>query len=80
MNISYRTKMSDKIKSLQEVIKKLSPDKQNEVILFAKKLLQKENNISGKKMDLSWAGALKEYKNKYTSLNLQKKALEWWGD
>ena len=29
---------------------------------------------------MSWAGALKEYKEKYTSLELQKKALEWWGD
>jgi len=72
--------MNDKIKSLQEVIKKLSPDKQNEVISYAKKLLEKETNLHGTKMNLSWAGALKEYKNQYTSLDLQKKALQWWGD
>ena len=40
--------MDDKIKSLEDVIKKLSPDKQNEVISFAKKLLQKEKFFSYK--------------------------------
>ena len=28
-------------------------------------------------LDLSWAGGLKEYKNKYSSLELQKLSLEW---
>jgi hypothetical protein len=27
-----------------------------------------------------WAGALRDVKNEYTSLDLQKKALEWRGD
>jgi len=31
-------------------------------------------------LKLDWAGGLKEYKDKYTSLELQKKILEWWGD
>lgn len=32
-----------------------------------------------KKLRQDWAGALREYKNQYTSLELQKKALEWRG-
>jgi hypothetical protein len=31
-------------------------------------------------LKLDWAGALREYKDKYTSLNLQKKVSEWWDD
>jgi hypothetical protein len=72
--------MNNKIKSLNEIIKKLSPEEQNEIVTFAKKLLKKKKKSFKKQIDLSWAGALKEYKELYTSLDLQKKALEWWGD
>lgn len=34
----------------------------------------------GKKLSQNWANALSEYKHKYTSLELQKKALDWRGD
>lgn len=72
--------MDNAIKSLNEVLEKLPPDKQNKVFSFAKELLRKEESKSAGKMDLSWAGSLKKYRNQYTSLDLQKKALEWWGD
>jgi Protein of unknown function (DUF2281) len=73
--------MEDKIKSLNEIAKKLKSEDQESLISYAKKLLQKKEKVSiNKTIDLSWAGALKEYKEKYTSLDLQKKALEWWGD
>jgi hypothetical protein len=29
---------------------------------------------------MDWAGALSEYRDRFTSLELQKEALEWWGD
>jgi hypothetical protein len=29
------------------------------------------------KLSQNWAGALSDYRNQYTSLELQKKALEW---
>ena len=35
---------------------------------------------SHKKLRQTWAGALKDYREKYSSLELQKKALEWRGD
>jgi hypothetical protein len=34
----------------------------------------------GTKLSQNWAGALKDQRNKYTSLELQKKALDWRGD
>lgn len=33
-----------------------------------------------KKLRMDWAGGLREFRDKYTSLELQKKALEWWED
>ena len=27
---------------------------------------------------MNWAGGLKEYKDKFTSVELQKKSLNWW--
>ena len=32
------------------------------------------------KLSQNWAGALSDYRDQYTSLELQKKALEWRGD
>ncbi len=28
----------------------------------------------------NWAGALKEFRDQYTSIELQKKSLDWWTD
>ncbi len=65
---------------LKDYVEKLPPDLQQEVEDFVKFLLEKRVKKSKKKLRLDWAGGLKEFRNKYTSLELQKKALEWWGD
>jgi len=39
--------------------------------------LRKQNIRKEKKPKLNWIGGLREYRDKYTSLELQKKALEW---
>lgn len=63
---------------LESIIKRLPPHLQ-QAIGFIQLLI---TNRMHKKtyLKLDWAGALSEYKDKYTSLNLQKKALEWWDD
>jgi hypothetical protein len=33
-----------------------------------------------RKLRLDWAGSLKEFRDQYTSLELQKKSLDWWSD
>jgi len=43
-------------------------------------LLEKRKQKYGRKLRQDWAGALRDYRDKYTSLELQKKALEWRGD
>jgi galactose-1-phosphate uridylyltransferase len=68
------------LKDLEEIVKELPPDLKEEVKDFAESLLQKRKKPKQKHLRMSWAGALREYRDQYTSLELQKKALEWWGD
>jgi len=68
------------VKTLEELIKELPPDLQREVRDFAQFLLEKKVRPAQRKVGLSWAGALSEFRDQLTSLELQKKSLEWWGD
>ncbi len=68
------------MKNLEERIKELPPELHQEVIDFVDFLLEKRVRQGGKKLRQDWAGALKDYLGQYTSLELQKKALEWRGD
>jgi hypothetical protein len=72
--------MAEGAKSLEELVKELSPESRQEVRDFAEFLLQKQRRVPGRKLRQDWAGALKDYRDRYTSLELQKKALEWRGD
>jgi len=67
--------------TLEEILEKLPPELRKEVQDFAMFLLEKRNKKKIKKfLRQDWGGALKNYKNVYTSLDLQKKSLEWRGD
>ena len=66
------------MKSLDELVHELPPDKQQEVRDFAESLLEKRGRPHRRRrLRLPWAGGLREYRDQYTSLELQKKALEW---
>ena len=67
-------------KTLEEQISQLPSELQQEVLDFVAFLMQKRARKYGRKLRQDWAGALKEYREQYTSLDLQKKALEWRGD
>ncbi len=68
------------METVEELINELPPDMKREVYDFARFLLESRAHPRQKKMRLTWAGALREYRDKFTSLELQKKSLEWWGD
>lgn len=53
------------------------PEAQKEVKRLVEQLLQKNGNQQSKPLNQSWAGAFKEYRDKYTSGELKKKAIEW---
>jgi hypothetical protein len=68
------------MKSLEEVIGELPPELQQEVRDFAEYLLDRRRCPKQRRLRLSWAGGLREFRDRFTSLELQRKALEWWGD
>ena len=63
-----------------KLIAQLPPELKQEVDDYVDFLNERRVRKAGRKMRQTWAGALKEYRNEYTSLELQKKALEWRGD
>ena len=63
-----------------KIVKELPPELQKEVEDFVNFLKDKKRRKRGKKLQQDWAGALRDYRDQYTSLELQKKALEWRGD
>ena len=62
---------------IEEMVKNLPPDLYQEVEDFIQFLINKRMQKPARKLRQDWAGALKDYRDKYTSLELQKKALEW---
>jgi hypothetical protein len=61
---------------IEEMVKDLPPDLYQEVEDFIEFVLTKYSRKPATKLRQDWAGALREYRDKYTSLELQKKALE----
>ena len=72
--------MSAQNKSLTELVQELPPDAMVEVRDFIEFLLTKRQSASEYTLRQDWAGALREHREQYTSLELQKQALEWRGD
>lgn len=65
---------------IEQKIKMLSPELQHEVEDFIEFLIARKKVKSGKKLRQDWAGALRDFRDQYPSLELQKKSLDWRGD
>ena len=72
--------MSVATKPLVELVQELPPDVQEEVRDFVEFLLVKHARKPAGKLRQDWAGALRDVRDHYTSLELQHKALDWRGD
>jgi len=68
------------MRTIEEMFKELPAELQQEALDFVEFLSEKRARKHGKKLRQDWAGALKDYREQYTSLELQKKALQWRGD
>ena len=66
------------MQSLAESINSLPLDLQKKVFAYIAQLKRKAITTKKKKLSFKWAGGLKELKDQFTSLELQKKSLEWW--
>ncbi|MDN5319813.1 MAG: hypothetical protein PWP49_233 [Thermococcaceae archaeon] len=62
-----------------ELFQKLPDDLKKEVLDYIEFLLEKKAKKKEGRLKLTWRGALKDLKNRYSSVELQHKALEWWG-
>jgi hypothetical protein len=69
--------MSAAAKPLVELVRDLPPDMQVEVRDFVEFLLLKRGRKPARKLRQDWAGSLRDVRGQYTSLELQKKALDW---
>lgn len=65
------------MKTMEEMIKELPPDLKQEVQDFVEFLYEKKVKKRAGKLKMSWAGALKELKDKYTSVELQHEISNW---
>lgn len=67
--------------TLMEKLKALSPELQKQVEAFVDRLLaqqeKKKQETKGKRLRLDWGGGLRDLREQYDALTLQKKALEW---
>ncbi len=68
------------METIDKMFRDLPAELQKEVMAFIKNLTTKIKKTHHKKLRQDWAEALREYRTKYTSLDLQKKSLEWRGD
>ena len=65
------------MRSLEEMLKQLSPPRQAEVIDFIEFLLTKEPRPARPKMTCDWEGGLQGLRDQYMSVELQRKASGW---
>jgi len=65
--------MSSDRRSLEKIVRELPTDSQEKVRQFVETLLKTTNERPNRKLKQNWAGALSDYREKYTSLALQKK-------
>ena len=72
--------MSDQSLSVAEVVKVLPPEIQEEVRDFIEFLMEKRVHKSGHVLRQALGGAIKDYREQYTALELQKQANAWRGD
>lgn len=63
------------IKNIETKINQLTPDLINELDNYLDYLINKRKNKESRKLNQDWAGGLRE--EKYNSIDLQKKALDW---
>lgn len=69
--------MQEHARPLEELVKELPPDCQEEVKDFVIFLLEKRNKRPRRQPTFSWAGALKDLRDQYTSVELQHKISDW---
>ncbi len=69
--------MSQEAVYLEEKLRMLPPDLQQEVLDFVEFLLRKWEQKPRSRPQFDWAGALQDLKDQYTSVDLQHQIAKW---
>jgi hypothetical protein len=69
--------MNTTLSPLEEMVRELPASMHAEVRDFVEFLLVKRSRQTGRTLKQPWAGALRDYKQQYTSVELQHQALQW---
>lgn len=65
------------MKSIEDKIRELPPELRQEIEDFVEFLLDKRLKKPRGKPDFGWAGALKDLRDEYTSVELQHRISQW---
>ena len=65
------------MRTLKDLVDQLLPELQQEVRDFVEFLLEKRARRPRRKPKFDWAGALKDLRDRYSSVELQHKIAEW---
>jgi hypothetical protein len=65
------------MQTLEELVVQLPSEMRQEVRDFAEFLLEKQRSTPKGKPTFDWAGALKDLRHRYTSVQLQHEIAEW---
>lgn len=69
--------MKNHTKPLDVLVKGLPPEIRKEVKKFVASLIRKRQKRPSGRLKFDWAGALKDLRDQYTSVELQHKISEW---
>jgi len=72
--------MKEYAKPIDAMVKELAPEQQAEVRDFVEFLLTKQRSIPRRKPQFNWAGALRDLRDDYTSVELQHEITRWRGE
>ena len=62
---------------ITDKVRRLPEDKQLKVLSFVEAIAVDIREEPKRRLSLDWSGGLREYKDRYTSVDLQKKAMDW---
>jgi hypothetical protein len=66
------------IDTVEPVIRKMPPDLQRQVLKYIEALSARTGGKHRGTMKFAWAGCCADMKDEYSSVQLQKKILDWW--
>ena len=67
----------ERMDGIEELVRKLPPELQQEVVDFAQSLLQRRAKAARGRPRFEWAGALSDLGRQYSSVELQHKISAW---